>query len=756
MARGLEVSKTPIGGYSSGSISNPAAVPAITANSGINSAASDIQDLATTIKRVELQHDQLKVVKAETSILASTDAEIAKLDPLDKDYLKKVEEVYKSAKTSAQESASLSTREAKDDLEARLTRLSAIGQVHAVAKQRGSVNEEAVRTVNTASNEMLAKIRRDPQAAPTYLEGFKADAAKLTEGMAPDTRRKLEDQLKDTVVTAQALGYADRGNYAAAKKVLDDNMGTLNPAQEQKARYEIRAIEEKQRTDAVRYNSNVHADVVAKIIDWKTDGNSTSPPPFARADLEKMRGQFTNNPSAWLSMVGHLDEAMASKQKAQVVTREALQNAENRSLRNQSEADIAFNAQHALEGKKPAEALTPDLVQKAGIFARDQGYVPSVYKSLIENAGRTGGAGANTPEEQARLASATAAYDKINELAPQTKWGFADEKGSRVMLTSAMAKSEQISLEEASRRVLTLTPSDEATLASRAKAFEDAFKLAHGTSQGQTATRWTTDQVLSAVPRGFVNHIPLIGTTPNVPPEVAADYKKRLEQNYLKVPDFDTAKKATDKWMEETYSVTRIGDRNEVVKYAPEKYIDPAIADRVNKYGMTSRVVQDDVERIFRDNPHIIIGRNPYNTSLPGWRLHADDQTAKEADKWAAAGNSPDGTSTRQPVTYRLQVLDQFGTYQDVNGPRYRPPNAQEIASTYAEYIVKERADKAETTQPGEAAAARARLTRDRTGGTLTAPKTLDELKGDRPPPPDVFLKELQTIRSIGLNKNLP
>lgn len=663
------------------------------------------------------KRDTIGIVKAESGILASTDAEVAKLDPLAKEYPKQVEEVYTRAKATAQENANLYTREGREELDARLTRIQQHGVVQAQEKQRISVEKEAIRTYDQASNEVFAKVRRDPTAAATYTAGFQADAAKLTEGLRPDTRRAVDEKYRDNIVSAQALGYADRGNYAAAKQVLDTNMGTLNPAQEQKARYEIRAIEEKARTDSARFAANVHADTAAKIEDWKYSNDPTAPPPVTRADIEEMRPQFANNPAGYLSLVTLLDGAIYQRERAQQTTREALQNAETRSIRNQGEADLAFNNQYGLHGKKPSEVMTPELLTAAGTFAREQGYVPSVYKAQIENAGRSGGMGGNTPEEQTRLASATAAYDRINELAPNTKWGFADDKGSRVQLSSTIAKQEQISIAEAARRVLSMSPKSEAETTSRVKAYQDAFKQAHGSGQGQNATNWTNGQVLSQFSYTGQNIVgalvPGADRPPRVAPEVAEDYQKKLEQNFIKVPDWDVAKRTTDDWLKQNYSITNVGDRNEVTKYAPERYFDPVVSDRVNKYGMASQIVQDDISSILKAG-NIVPGRNPYDPKLPGYRLYADDQTAKEADKWQASGPSPDGSSARVPVTYRIQVLDAFGMYQDVNGPRYRLPNAQEIIEGVSKFIVKETSDQREMMQPGAAAAARNKLTQDR------------------------------------------
>lgn len=669
---------------------------------GFNSLTNDVQQIADQLHRTQIKNDQIKVIQGETSTVASTDAAISKLDPLDKDYLSKVQGVYDDAKKNASANADLSTREGQEALEGRMSVIAASGMRQAQQMQRRSIDQEAIRTVNTSSNEMFAKIRRDPDGAATYQSGFQADYDRLTDGMNPDTKRQLGEQIKDQVVVSQSLGYADRGNYAAAKKTLDDNMGSLNPGQEQKARYQIEATENKARADSARYAANQAADVMVKIEDWKTNPDPTAPPPYSRADLEKMRGAFGNNPSAFLGMVTHLDNAIRGRQVAMQATTEALSNAQTHSLRSQEQADLAFNNQYALAGKKPAEVLTPDLVQAAGIFARDQGYIPSAYKAVIENAGRMGGS--NTPEDQQRLAAATAAYDKINELAPNAKWNFADDKNSRVQLASTMAKENQISVEEASRRVLNLTPKTENELQQRDLSFKQAFQDAHGQGTGRNEQQWLKDTVTSAFKnfgQSITGAIGITDKTPDVPPEVGADYKKQLEKNYQAVPDWNTAKKATDAWLAQNYSVTHVGDRNEVTKYAPEKYFDPSVVDRVNKYGLGDTIINEDVNSILKSNS-IVPGRSPYDPNMPGWRLYADDQTAREADKFGPNGGQ---------VTYKIQVLNAAGdTYVDVNGPRYRLPNAQEIINQ-SDFILKEAASKDINIQSQEAQKARSILT---------------------------------------------
>lgn len=640
---------------------------------GLESVGADAQAIARDLTAATIERDTANMIKGEVAFKQSVAGQIEKLDRLAPDYQKQVDDVLAAAKREALDGTSLTTRGARVEYDARLSKLVGDNKMASITAQRNSIQEEAVRVYDTAYNAVGKDIRKNPDSMEAILAAWKPDSDRLLSGVSTDIKARLEHKLKSDSIALQALGYADRGQFKRAKEVVDNNAGSLDRAQEQKVTYQIQAIQNRMEADSAKYSAQVTSDLSAKLYDWQANPDPTAEPPISRQQLENMRakGMFANAPHHFTSLVHQLHSVTAQRETAMASTKAAVLAMNTNTIKDQTQADLAWNyQQNGLTGKTkvPANPLDEAQVNAAVQFAQSTGFIPPTFRNYVNNVSQQSGPGDTSEGAVAKLAGAVMLFDKFGQAAPNIKWGgSADDKNNPVAVASQLIREENISPMEAARRAIALTPKDKETTVLRGKDFtEEVLKL-----KGPSVKKedFMASQAMEPF-KSFIRGVNPFEKNLTTTPEVAAAYERRFQAAYVATGDMNTAKGVAQKWAAQNFSVTNVGaDQNVVTQFAPEHFVPPQL-----QKGMPA----DTASRIFNDEIQTALKAAGMDADPTKYRLRADSQTEQEANAFMATGG---GT-----VSYRLQVADSYGNFVDVNGPRWRTLTPDEIVKN-AHYV---------------------------------------------------------------------
>lgn len=633
--------------------------------SGVATAMTEVRDV---LRKNDLERDRIKSVTAETAYLTEADDKIAKLDPLSKDYHDRVREIYEGGKSKALETADLRTPEAKTELEARLTRVAAAGSLTANVARRGALEGEAVRVRDQSADRVLAQIRKDPDGYDNYVGQFGADAKRLNDGITPEKTRQFAQKFADAAITAKIEGYAEKGNFAAARKTLDAEAGNLTPDQNRSIRNLIEGRESKARADGERYSAQYASQAEAEIRaggkigpDGKVIPGS-KPPDLATLEADKQAGRFALNPSAYVrlrTLVLAVDgENLANSEKGRIAV-EAY-NSGTLDTKNQDMVNRAYNEVVVGEIGRRVDPTTPlegRAMQMTEAFIAKTGAVPDNIRIRIENAERLG------TDDKAQAALAQAAYlaDRVQQANPNANIKYGD----RLTAVMTAVKNDGLSYEDAARQVTGQWPTDQKVIADRKENFKVLDKDTNWTKDiGSEFSRSWTQIVGDALIPGRTNY----GAV-QVPDTIGNEAKRLAEHNFLRTGDHVRAKQMTLEQIKRDYGVTFVGGQPTVMKYPPERYLPPEVAKALPPQG--ARAVID--EQILTGLK--AAGYKPPETGGAAYRLVSDDRTEAEV-------------RSGRPPSYRLQVLDPTGhVYLDAKsaqgGPaRYTVPTAEEVKAS--------------------------------------------------------------------------
>lgn len=677
------------------------------------------QNIARDLQAAETERDVTHMVKASGAFSQEVEPKLAGLDRLASDYSTQVDGILKSASDNALKNADLITPRAQEEMQARVAELSSRYKISSMAAQRTSISQEAVRTWDTAFNNVGSAIRSNPANADGIIANWKTDSDRLLAGVDTDTRRKVEFKMNSDAKALQALGYADKGQFAMARNVVKQNEGVLDPSQEWKVTNQIDSLESKARADNARYVAGVTAGISAKLADWSINPDPAAEPPVSRQQLQNMydKGVFTNAPGAYVTLVHQLDGTIAHRQAEMASTIEALNAFRTNTIKNGDQVDLAFvYLQTGKMGKagKAAYQFDPtnaDQANQAAAVAKATGYIPSMYKNFVNNTSNEVTTNSNDPNSAAKLSVAAGMYDHFNSIVPHAKWGDVDQPNTPVAMTVAMAHSENITMDEAARRVVALGNVDTEVKKARGLDFDQKITTARGTNR--TSLQFMGGQVRDAMRASVLDRIPGVGPAYTVAPEVANAFMQRYKENYISTGDLDTSRKAAEDYARQNFAVTRIGANDgAVVQFAPEHFIpasvggirgvDTVVGDIMNRE-ITDKLAQAGIGvnpvDLMKGGPggktptqqgnyapeinDMIANEDNTNPGSPkalkvdpqSYRLFADDETTREARQFSLNGGSG-------PVTFALQVKDQYGVFRDVRGPRFRVPNADEIMAS--------------------------------------------------------------------------
>lgn len=661
---------------------------------GVTDFAAGLGALAGIVEGIQLQRDSVKAVGLETEATIEMQAEMAKLNPLDKDYQTQVKAVTDAAKKKVMDGG-LTNAAVLDDVSKRMDRHGAAMQIAAIGQTKDAVNKQAVLTYKDAVDAQNAKIRNDPANANLYVDEFKADAERLKIGMDPVAFEQVSRGAVDEFAKNQVIGYAEKGNFAAAKNALKAQAPHLKTEVVTGLSNYIDGKESKARADGDRARTANAADVLLDIQDQFNGRKPIDPNMREKLDDMKARGQIS--PEQHLQSVRFYD---AQNEKYLVDARknaEAAQHMANGTVPNQEVADRAFRNQFGgIPFGAIAQSGTPE--QKAAAItlavsmaSGSGGFLPADMKAMVNNADQT-----SDPKRAPTVAYAAEAVDELEAKAVNKIAGVTLDDTGVVNRTRAEAK----------RLIADGVPKQEAYL----QAAQSQMTKDKPTLQMENDLREMTKVDFSqkkidpakeafnaAVPSWLNRNLPFMA--PETAPAMSAEWSRVYEEAFVATRgDKERAKVLANKKISDTYGVTRVGSTDAriftpsadptatvagsraatyagagvtsegmagsgkpaVQKYPPERYMPfPNLSDE-----QKAKVIMAELDAF---NKKLGIAPAP-DKDLPGApvvRLFPDAQTADDIRKGL-------------PPSYQYHVL-RGAIYEPVvteNGPaRYRVPS---------------------------------------------------------------------------------
>lgn len=685
---------------------------------GASDFAAGLSALSGIVEGIQLQRDSVKGVGVETEATVQAQKDTAALNPLDKDYQEQVKAVWDNAKKRVMESG-ISSPAVLDDLAKRMDRHGAAMQIHAIGETKSAVNKQAIITYKDATDAISAKIRNDPANANLYMGEFQADAARLKVGMDPVAFEQVSRGAFDTFAKAQVYGYAEKGNFGAARNALKAQAEHLDiNAATGMSRY-IDGRESKARADGDRARTIMANDLAARMNDWAHGLG----PPVPREEIDKLKG--TANYGTMVGMFGAATEKLAGKsererekmiaQKATDISarisdaeagkgpmpsreeidalkqyrqydelvkqhnhvevkkriergkdEEAINASQNGTFKNQGQFD---RYQRIVTGGLPIGALATRAPQedwdKAVNFIRTQaaqhGYVSGETKAMLENADSV------TDKSKAGFVGRVASLADDLEQNGQTPQGVT----LRDTGTLAAVRAEAKLLMDTER--LTKTEAF-------AKAAESVMTKGPVTIQQEKDRVFVAKTTLNSkefdLPgkvKGVFASTGWFETNPAMGASLQATYRRLYEENAKRTDDPQQIEAMTKAAITRQYGPTAVGGVKEIVQYPVERELAKVTGAQFLTDDQKTAIVQREVLGILTERG-LKPREAPDRPGQPPFKLVPSDRTVEDIRNGRPASG--------------YQIMLQNGdTYYDT-GLRYRVPNANELKTndTYTIY----------------------------------------------------------------------
>jgi len=514
--------------------------------------AAGIAGLSAMIEGIQLQRDSVKAVGLETEATVAMQAEMAALNPLDKDYQTQVKAVTDNAKRRVMEGGITSTAVA-DDLARRMDRHGAAMQIAAIGETKSAVNKQAQLTYTDAKEAINAKIRNDPTNANLYMGEFQADVERLKVGMDPVAFEVVSRGAADDFAKNQVIGYAEKGNIGAARNALKAQAPHLKTEVVTGLSSYIDGKESKARADGDRART---ANAASVLLDIEDQFNGRKPiDPNTRERLDKMKAAGAMSPEQHLMAVKTWNNENQRYQIDAQKNAKAAEELTTGTLSSQENADRAFANQYgnipfgqiAMNGTPEQKAAG---ILLATTMASSSGYLPGQMANLIANADRI-----TNPKQAATVSYAAEAMDEIETKAPGKIAGVTLSDTGVVNRTRAEAK----------RLIADGVPRQEAyTLAAQTQMPKDKMTLQVENDLTAVATEKLkkinpTNEAMAAVTTFAQRNIPFVAT-----PEIGAQMGRVWERTFKDAMvatggDETRAKALANKKLSDDYGPTMIG-----------------------------------------------------------------------------------------------------------------------------------------------------------------------------------------------------
>lgn len=543
-------------GNARGAAQNPVAGDFGAAGRGLQQAGNSAQQLGQFVHQTNVKADRLKAREQEQRFLTALDENMRNLDPLQDDYAEEAESTINETINQFGEEVSFKTGEGSAEFRARMEALGQ-AQVRTAFQDRDQALEaRGVRNFNEDRQALLANIGDDPANADVYLAEFNADVANTYSGVIPQgDLEKLALETVEAAILAEAEGLAEAGNYKGAREVLDANRGNLNPDQYRFGKRNVRAIQERKRSDFQRATAGEVADLQIMVSRASTP-EEVAAARTAVAEAEK-RGIFNGRQGSRARLTTALDrqqEAAREQQEARGVLTDRM--ASGAPARSQDEADAMWTEYMAnLQGDGDQPPNPQQTVDQLHNFVRTHGRVPTPIKQRIELGERS-----NDPEQLA--AAATLAMTVESAEGNADVFDLADD--SPVARVMSQVENRGVSINDAARNVLSATDQDNV----RRNRLREDF-------DNEIGGEFDADAASDILARAGIR-----GVSPG-PAAVEAVRKAFRAQFVAAGGDQSAAEQATAAWARQRFGVSNVGgsprliDRHEQGP-APEAYIPPS------------------------------------------------------------------------------------------------------------------------------------------------------------------------------------
>jgi len=608
---------------------------------------------------------------------------MAELDPMAADYPERIKQIWGDGKDVIA-AAGLTTPAAQADLERRFARHGASAELIGIKLRKDAVSREGLLTAKDAADATGAKIRNDPANANAYLAEFQGSMERLKGVMDPNQMREFARTAADKLAGDQIFGYAEKGNFAAARAALKEQAPNLTRNEAEGLSRHIDSKESKARADGDRARTQNIATYLVDIDDQFSGNKEINP--NNRANLDAMKAKGAISPEGYLTAVRTLNNREEALRKDQAKDAVALEEFNTGTPKNQENLDRAVNialgripiGRIAIEGT-PEQRATAIKVM-AGI-AGTSGMLYGQFKDLLENSDKT-----TDKSRSGQVAFAAEAADDLENMAPRAldsakldntgtlaivrseakrliEQGVPKQEAYKQAASTYMSKGPLTITEENDRKAvlqkdiskidfrgmvetsmtswgernipLVKLPGQDAALQGEARrAYEAAYMRTGSAEQAEAIAKTTLNQIYGTTMVGAVGKAP----DPNVDARLA-----------LVNPGMDPA-----------------GSRSQITRRPPERYSPPSM--RALPQEDQARILQNQIEPGLK-TAGINLVKDPRFPHLASYRLMADNQTEQDLRE----GRLP---------TYKVQVLrvGGEGEYYDVDGmKRFRPPTEAEV-----------------------------------------------------------------------------
>ncbi len=544
---------------------------------GLQQVGNQLNQFANEVHATHLKADRLKARQAEQKFLTAAEKELSDLDPLAEGYSEAAEQVINNARDQALEETEFRTNDGRANFQAKLE---AQGEVLARAtfrQRNAALEDQALRNLQEDQQQLLADIAEDPANAQLYQDEFNARIAETYAGVVPQSQ--LEEaalRTAEQAVLAEAQGLAEAGNHKAARAVLDENRGDLDPSQFRAGKRAVRAIQNQQRADFARATASEVADLDIQINGAETlEEVEAARAALAQADA---RGIFNGRQGTRARLTKTLN---------------ARQNAFEQDQRATDQAMADYQAGFGVEDQKSADRVWAELnkdadpqqtMNRLGSFVDETGHVPTSVQDTIARAEET-----RNPQ---LLASAAAMLGTIEGRRPGVAAELMEDHPA-VARTLDESRALQGAVENpiaaAAGRVANETPADRATRNARGEQFDNDI-----------APDVNFDDVAKAagVTGTFGG-----GLGDQVPPHVREQFMRAYRAAYLRTGDETKAKQLALRGLSNRFGPSRVGtgtgtgaggDGQRFAEFPPERFMF-----RPNE--MTGKeaaaVIRDDLDR---------------------------------------------------------------------------------------------------------------------------------------------------------------
>lgn len=259
------------------------------------------------LQKVNIERDSVASVKAESAYVLEREKKMAELDPMATDYTERVKQIWGDGK-DAIAAAGLTTPAAQADLERRLARHGASAELIGIKLRKDAVSKEGLLTAKDSMDAVGAKIRNDPANANAYLSEFQGSMERLKGVMDPNQMREFARTSADKLAADQVIGYAEKGNFSAARNALQSQASHLGT---EKAIALSKYIDDRQtkvRIDGDRAQAASANLLTARMYDWAHGLG----PPVTREEIDaKFKG--TQQYASMVSVFGSATEKLKNQ-----------------------------------------------------------------------------------------------------------------------------------------------------------------------------------------------------------------------------------------------------------------------------------------------------------------------------------------------------------------------------------------------------------------------------------------------------------